>query len=230
MKAKSTNLYMLADMFVNPSARKWLHRRRKGNTVVLTDESGVEKAERFFSIENLSDPENMEISHHINRALRARLMMRLDVDYVIKDGEIVIVDEFTGRLIAGRRYSNGLHQAIEAKEGLEVRKESQTLAAITLQNYFRLYGKLSGMTGTAKTEEDEFKHIYGMDVVIIPTNRPISRQDLPDSVYKSLNGKFSNVIKQIVERHKTGQPVLVGTISIETSEYLGLLLKKQGFP
>jgi len=227
--SKSTNLYMLADMFVKSLKKDTDYTvDEKGNTVVLTDESGVEKAERFFSIDNLSDPENMEISHHINQALRARTMMRVDVDYVIKDGEIVIVDEFTGRLMFGRRYSNGLHQAIEAKEGLEVRKESQTLATITLQNYFRLYGKLAGMTGTAKTEEDEFKHIYGMDVIIIPTNRPVTRKDLPDSVYKSLTGKFGNVITQIVERHKTGQPVLVGTISIETSEYLGLLLKKQG--
>lgn len=229
--AKSTNLYGLADMFVK-SLRKDADYivDEKGNTVVLTDDSGMDKAERFFNVENLSDPENMEISHHVNQALRARTMMRLDVDYVIKDGEIIIVDEFTGRLMFGRRYSNGLHQAIEAKEGLEVRKESQTLATITLQNYFRLYNKLAGMTGTAKTEEDEFKHIYGMDVVIIPTNRPVTRKDLPDSVYKSLAGKFNNVIQQIVERHKTGQPMLVGTISIETSEYLGLLLKKQGIP
>ncbi len=229
--SKSTSLYSMADLFV-----KGLRKDEdyivdeKGNTVVLTDESGVTKAERFFGVENLSDPENMEFSHHVNQALRARTMMRLDVDYVIKDGEIIIVDEFTGRLMFGRRYSNGLHQAIEAKEGLEVRKESQTLATITLQNYFRLYNKLSGMTGTAKTEEDEFKHIYGMDVVIIPTNRPVTRKDLPDSVYKSLTGKFNNVIEQIVERHKTGQPMLVGTISIETSEYLGLLLKKRGVP
>lgn len=229
--AKSTNLYMMADSFVRGLRKdEDFVVDEKGNTVVLTDESGVTKAERFFKVENLSDPENMEISHHVNQALRARTMMRLDVDYVIKDGEIIIVDEFTGRLMFGRRYSNGLHQAIEAKEGLEVRKESQTLATITLQNYFRLYNKLAGMTGTAKTEEDEFKHIYGMDVVIIPTNRPITRKDLPDSVYKSLTGKFNNVIKQIVERHKTGQPMLVGTISIETSEYLGMLLKKQGVP
>ncbi len=229
--AKSTNLYMLADTFVK-SLRKDTDYivDEKGSTVVLTDESGVEKAGGFLNVENPSDPANMEISHHVNQALRARTMMRLDVDYVIKDGEIIIVDEFTGRLMFGRRYSNGLHQAIEAKEGLEVRKESQTLATITLQNYFRLYNKLSGMTGTAKTEEDEFKHIYGMDVVIIPTNRPVTRKDLPDSVYKSLTGKFNNVIEQIVERHKTGQPMLVGTISIETSEYLGLLLKKRGIP
>ncbi len=138
--------------------------------------------------------------------------MKKDVDYVVKDGEILIVDEFTGRLMFGRRYSNGLHQAIEAKEGLEVRKESQTLATITLQNYFRNYQKLSGMTGTAKTEEDEFKHIYGMDVIVIPTNKPIARQDLPDSVYRSINGKFNAVIEQIEERHKIGQPILVGTI------------------
>ncbi len=160
--------------------------------------------------------------------MKARYLMKKDVDYVVKEGEVVIVDEFTGRLMFGRRYSNGLHQAIEAKENMEVRKESQTLATITLQNYFRMYTKLSGMTGTAKTEEDEFKHIYGMDVVVVPTNRPIQRLDMPDSVYKSLNGKFGAVIKDIEERHQHGQPILVGTISIETSEYLSSLLKKRG--
>jgi preprotein translocase subunit SecA len=170
----------------------------------------------------------MEISHHISQALKARYNMKRDVEYVIKDGEIVIVDEFTGRLMFGRRYSNGLHQAIEAKEGLQVRKESQTLATITLQNYFRMYSKLAGMTGTAKTEEDEFKHIYNMDVMMIPTNRPIKRDDLPDSIYKTAGGKFRAVIEDIIRRHQTGQPVLVGTISIETSEYLSDLLRKRG--
>ncbi len=227
--AKSTNLYKIADTFVQMLKREQDYTiDEKAHSVVLTDEGGVEKAERFFSLENLSDPQNMEISHHINQALKARYLMKRDVDYVLKEGEVVIVDEFTGRLMFGRRYSNGLHQAIEAKENMEVRKESQTLATITLQNYFRMYSKLSGMTGTAKTEEDEFKHIYGMDVVVVPTNKPVVRDDMPDSVYKSLNGKFNAVIADIEERHKTGQPVLVGTISIETSEYLSSLLKKRG--
>ncbi len=227
--SKSTGLYKIADTFVQMLKREDDYTiDEKAHSVVLTDEGGVEKAERFFSLENLSDPQNMEISHHINQALKARYLMKRDVDYVLKEGEVVIVDEFTGRLMFGRRYSNGLHQAIEAKENLEVRKESQTLATITLQNYFRMYNKLSGMTGTAKTEEDEFKHIYGMDVVVIPTNRPVVRKDMPDSVYKSLSGKFGAVIKDIEERHVSGQPVLVGTISIETSEYLSSLLKKRG--
>lgn len=227
--AKSTDFYRIADMFVMTLKYEEDYViDEKQKTVVLTDEGGVEKAERYFSIENLSDPENMEISHHINQALKARYSMKRDVDYVVKDGEIVIVDEFTGRLMFGRRYSNGLHQAIEAKENVQVRKESQTLATITLQNYFRMYRKLSGMTGTAKTEEDEFKHIYNMDVLQIPTNRPIQRQDLSDSIYKTTNGKFKAVIEDIVMRHQKGQPVLVGTISIETSEYLSDLLRKRG--
>lgn len=227
--AKSTDLYMFADMFVKTLKGESDYTiDEKAKTVVLTDESGIPKAEKYFTIDNLSDPENMEISHHINQALRARTIMKKDVDYVIKDGEIIIVDEFTGRLMFGRRYSNGLHQAIEAKEAMKIRKESQTLSTITLQNYFRMYNKLSGMTGTAKTEEDEFTHIYNMDVVVVPTNRPIQRDDMPDSVYKSADGKYKAVIEDIVERHKTGQPVLVGTISIETSEYLGSLLKKRG--
>jgi len=227
--SKSTNLYKIADTFVQMLKREQdFTVDEKGHSVVLTDEGGVDKAERFFSVENLSDPQNMEISHHINQALKARYLMKKDVDYVQKEGEIVIVDEFTGRLMFGRRYSNGLHQAIEAKENMEVRKESQTLSTITIQNYFRMYKKLSGMTGTAKTEEEEFKHIYGMDVIVIPTNRPVVRKDLSDSVYKSLSGKFGAVINDIEERHQFGQPILVGTISIETSEYLSSLLKKRG--
>ena len=227
--AKSTDLYTIANRFVSTLKKEKDYTiDEKASSVVLSDESGVEKVERFFNLENFSDPQNMEIQHHINNALKANNLMKKDVDYVVKDGEILIVDEFTGRLMFGRRYSNGLHQAIEAKEGLEVRKESQTLATVTLQNYFRNYQKLSGMTGTAKTEEDEFKHIYGMDVIVIPTNKPIMRQDLADSVYRSINGKFNAVIEQIEERHKVGQPILVGTISIETSEYLGMLLKKKG--
>jgi len=226
---KSTDLYFRANSFVKtlkPEVDYTID--EKANTAVLTDEGGIPKAESYFKIENLGDPTNMEISHHINQALKAHTLMKRDKDYVIKDGEIIIVDEFTGRLMLGRRYSDGLHQAIEAKEGLEVRRESQTLATITLQNYFRMYKKLAGMTGTAKTEEDEFKHIYGMDVVVVPTNKPVIREDLPDSVYKTIEGKFKNVVKEIAERHKKGQPILVGTIAIETSEFLSGLLKRMG--
>jgi preprotein translocase subunit SecA len=227
--AKSTDLYSIANTFVRTlKAEDDYTIDEKSKSAVLTDEGGVVRAEKFFGIDNLSDPEHMEISHHINNALKANTLMKKDVDYVVKDGEILIVDEFTGRLMFGRRYSNGLHQAIEAKESLEVRKESQTLATITLQNYFRMYEKLAGMTGTAKTEEDEFRHIYNMDVVVIPTNRPIARQDLPDSIYKSLEGKYRAVLKDIVERHQTGQPILVGTIAIETSEFISQILKRQG--
>ncbi len=227
--AKSTELYNIANTFVKTLRREEDYViDEKAKSVVLTDESGVVKAERFFSIDNLSDPEHMEISHHINNALKANALMKRDVDYVVKDSEILIVDEFTGRLMFGRRYSNGLHQAIEAKEGLEVRKESQTLATITLQNYFRMYRKLAGMTGTAKTEEDEFRHIYNMDVVVIPTNKPVAREDLPDSIYKSFEGKFKAVVNDIIERHAKGQPILVGTIAIETSEYISALLKRKG--
>ncbi len=226
---KSTQLYIAADRFARTLKNEEDYTiDEKAKTVVLTDEGGIPKAEKHFNLENLADPSNMEISHHINQALKAHTLMKKDIDYVVKDGEIVIVDQFTGRLMFGRRYSDGLHQAIEAKEGLEVRRESQTLATITLQNYFRMYQKLSGMTGTAKTEEDEFKHIYGMDVVVVPTNKPVIRQDLPDAVYKTLEGKFKSVIREIEERHKKGQPILVGTISIETSELLSKLLKKKG--
>jgi preprotein translocase subunit SecA len=226
---KSTDLYHRADTFIRTLRGEEDYTiDEKANSVVLTDEGGIPKAEKFFGLENLADPTNMEISHHINQALKAHTLMKKDKDYVIKDGEIVIVDEFTGRLMFGRRYSDGLHQAIEAKEGLEVRRESQTLATITLQNYFRMYNKLAGMTGTAKTEEDEFKHIYGMDVVVVPTNKPVIRNDMPDSVYKTLEGKFKSVVREIEERHKKGQPILVGTISIETSEFLSKLLKRKG--
>ena len=199
----------------------------KERTVLLT-ELGTKKAEEFFNVENLSDIDNMEIIHHINQAMKARSLMKKDKDYVVKDGEIIIVDEFTGRLMFGRRYSDGLHQAIEAKEGLEVRSESKTLATITFQNYFRMYKKLSGMTGTAKTEEEEFQDIYHMDVVEIPTNKPVIRVDNPDEIYKTEAEKFGAVIDDIKDRHATGQPVLVGTISIEKSEELSKLLKKTG--
>ena len=199
----------------------------KDRSVLLT-ELGTKKAEEFFKVENLSDIENMEIIHHINQAMKARSLMKKDKDYVVKDGEIIIVDEFTGRLMFGRRYSDGLHQAIEAKEGLEVRSESKTLATITFQNYFRMYKKLSGMTGTAKTEEEEFQDIYHMDVIEIPTNKPVIRQDNPDEIYRTEAEKFCAVIDDIKARHATGQPVLVGTISIEKSEELSKLLKKTG--
>ncbi len=199
----------------------------KAKSVTLT-QSGVKKAEAFFNIDNLTDPENLTIQHHVNQAIRANGIMKRDVDYVVKDGEIIIVDEFTGRLMYGRRYNEGLHQAIEAKEGVKVQNESKTLATITFQNYFRLYKKLSGMTGTAQTEATEFQEIYKLDVVEIPTNKPLVREDLPDSIYRTENGKFMAVIRQIVEAHEKGQPVLVGTISIEKSEILSKMLKKQG--
>ncbi len=198
-------------------------------TVTLTAK-GIKKAESAFNIENLSDPENMTLSHHINQAIRANSVMKRDVDYVVKEGEIIIVDEFTGRLMYGRRYNEGLHQAIEAKEGVKIANESRTLATITFQNYFRLYKKLSGMTGTALTEEEEFRQIYGLDVVAIPTNRPMIRYDLEDRVYKNERGKFTAIAAQVEECYKKGQPILVGTISIEKSEALSSLLKKKGIP
>ncbi|MDU3679313.1 MAG: preprotein translocase subunit SecA [Flavonifractor plautii] len=199
----------------------------KARTVTLTAR-GIAKAEKAFNIENLADPENTTLSHHINQAIRARGLMRRDIDYVVKDGEVIIVDEFTGRLMYGRRYSEGLHQAIEAKEHVTVARESKTLATITFQNYFRLYGKLSGMTGTAMTEEEEFGTIYSLDIVEIPTNKPVQRVDHPDVVYKTEAGKFRAIVNQIEECHKKGQPVLVGTISIEKSEELSAMLRKRG--
>ena len=199
----------------------------KARTVTLTAR-GIAKAEQAFNLENLADPENTTLSHHINQAIRARGLMKRDIDYVVKDGEVIIVDEFTGRLMYGRRYNEGLHQAIEAKEGVEVARESRTLATITFQNYFRLYDKLSGMTGTAMTEQEEFSEIYRLDVVEIPTNRPMIREDCPDVVYKTEQAKYKAVIDDIVEHHQKGQPVLVGTITIEKSELLSKLLKARG--
>ncbi|MBQ9960899.1 MAG: preprotein translocase subunit SecA [Firmicutes bacterium] len=225
---KSTDLYQTADRCVKglkPGTDFTIEEKDK--KVTLTEE-GVAKCEKFFGIENLGDPENMEINHHVVEALKARNIMKRDVDYIVKDGEIIIVDEFTGRFMFGRRYSNGLHQAIEAKEGVLVRSESKTLATITLQNYFRMYNKLAGMTGTAKTEEEEFREIYNMDVVIIPTNKPIERIDMDDAIYATTNAKLKAIIDRIAEVHATGQPVLVGTISIENSELLSSLLKKRG--
>ena len=216
-KADNDEIYADADYLVDEKAK----------TATLTP-NGVHKVEAFFKLDNLTDPDNITIQHHINQAIKARGVMTRDIDYVVKDGEVIIVDEFTGRLMYGRRYNEGLHQAIEAKEGVKVAHESKTLATITFQNFFRLYDKLSGMTGTAMTEEEEFREIYKLDVVEIPTNRPMIRKDQPDVVYKTERGKFNAVIEDIIEHHEKGQPVLVGTISIEKSEQLSSLLKKRG--
>jgi len=241
----SSKLYEMADYFVS-GLRKQVFAKteakeakddldcdyyvdEKDRTVNLTAR-GIEKAERYFGIENLGDVENTTIAHHINQAMKARGLMKKDIDYVVKDGQVIIVDEFTGRLMYGRRYNEGLHQAIEAKEGVTVAGESKTLATVTFQNFFRLYSKLSGMTGTALTEEEEFEGIYNLDVVEIPTNRPVARQDHSDIVYKTEPGKFRAIIRQVKECHAKGQPVLVGTISIEKSEILSKLLKREGIP
>ncbi|RGL38319.1 preprotein translocase subunit SecA [Paenibacillus polymyxa] len=225
---KSTELYFAADRFVKSlNVEEDYTLDIKVKSVALT-ENGVSKAENFFGLENLYDQESVTINHHIVQALKANAIMRLDVDYVVADGEVLIVDEFTGRLMAGRRYSDGLHQAIEAKENIIVQNESMTLATITFQNYFRMYRKLAGMTGTAKTEEEEFKKIYGLEVLQIPTNKPNQRVDMPDVVYKSVKGKFHAVVDEILERNKKNQPILVGTVSIENSELLSEMLKRKG--
>ena len=240
---KSTDMYDRADAFAR-KLRKYVIKEmdtkesyddvdadyivdEKANNAILTPK-GSEKAEAFFGITNLSDPENSEVAHHINQAIRAHGIMKLDVDYVVNDQGVMIVDAFTGRLMPGRRYSNGLHQAIEAKEGVKIEKENKTLATITFQNYFRMYSKLSGMTGTALTEENEFREIYSLDVVEIPTNKPMIRKDRSDVVYRTVNGKYSAVIHQIIECHQKGQPVLVGTVSIDKSEELSRRLKREG--
>ena len=224
----SSSMYRNANSFVKSLREETDYKiDEKDNQIALTDE-GVEICENYFGIENFSDPDNMELNHYVNQALRANYLMKRDVDYIVKDGEILIVDEFTGRLMYGRRFSNGLHQAIEAKEGVKVRSESKTLATITLQNYFRMYNKLAGMTGTAKTEEDEFRDIYNMDVVVIPTNRPVARDDMEDSVYAHQSGKYKAIVYRVVRAHEKGQPVLVGTISIEISELISDMLKKRG--
>ena len=247
---KSTDMYEKADRFVctlhegvEPEEDKWEEnplseeekaemrkdfvKDEKKKTCNLS-EAGVRKAEKWFGVENLSDIANNELLHHINAALRAHALMKRDVDYVVQNDQVIIVDEFTGRLMVGRRYSDGLHQAIEAKEHVKVERESKTLATITFQNYFRMYKKLSGMTGTAKTEEEEFKGIYNLDVVQIPTNRPMIRKDMNDLVYRTVKGKYSQVINEIERRHKTGQPILVGTVSVEVSELLSKLLRMRG--
>lgn len=225
---KSTDLYYIAARFV-PQLKQEDHYTvdLKVHSVALTDK-GVELVEQTFHIDNLFDTDHMLLNHHINNALKANVLMRRDVEYVVEDGEIIIVDEFTGRLMHGRRYSDGLHQSIEAKEGLKVQNESMTLATITLQNYFRMYKKLGGMTGTAKTEEEEFKKIYGLEVIVIPTNMPMIREDRPDVIYKTENGKFRAAVQEIEELHKEGRPILVGTVSIEKSEVLSAMLKKKG--
>lgn len=225
---KSTELYFAADRFVSRLTEgEDFTIDVKMRSIVLT-EQGVAKTEKAFGIDNLYAHEHVLLNHHVQQGLRARFIMKRDVDYVVQEDEVVIVDEFTGRLMAGRRYSDGLHQAIEAKEGLKVQNESMTLATITFQNYFRMYRKLAGMTGTAKTEEEEFKRIYGLEVIQVPTNRPMIRNDMPDVVYKTEDGKYKAVVEEIVERHKTGQPVLVGTVSIENSERIADMLKRKG--
>lgn len=227
---KSTDLYyVLAKVVPKLKEGEDYTIDEKANTVAPT-EAGVAKAEKLLNVQNLYESENIEMSHHFNQALRAHAIMKRDKDYVVKDGEVVIVDEFTGRLMFGRRYSDGLHQAIEAKEGVKIERESQTLATITFQNYFRMYKKLAGMTGTAKTEESEFRKIYNLDVIVIPPNRPTQRQDLPDVIYKTKRAKYKAVVAEIAERHGKGQPMLVGTTSIAQSEALSALLKKQGVP
>jgi preprotein translocase subunit SecA len=227
---KSTILYTQANQFVRLLKQEEDYNVDiKTKSVQLTEE-GMTKAERFFKVENLFDTKNIQLNHHVHQALKAHTIMHLDQDYVVQDGEIVIVDQFTGRLMAGRRYSDGLHQAIEAKEGLQIQRESKTLATITFQNYFRMYQKLSGMTGTAKTEEEEFQSIYNMDVIVIPTNQPVDREDKPDLIFKTMDGKFSAVVKEIARAYQTGQPVLVGTVAVETSELISQLLKKKGIP
>ena len=240
---KSTDMYDRADAFAR-KLRKYVIKEmdskesyddldadyivdEKANNAILTPK-GAEKAEKFFEIENLSNAENSEISHHINQAIRAHGVMKRDVDYVVNDQGVMIVDTFTGRLMPGRRYSNGLHQAIEAKEGVKIEKENKTLATITFQNYFRMYSKLSGMTGTALTEETEFREIYNLDVIEIPTNKPMIRTDHPDVVYKTVNGKYDAIVKQIIECHEKGQPILVGTVSIDKSEELSRRLRREG--
>ncbi|WP_397537257.1 preprotein translocase subunit SecA [Rummeliibacillus pycnus] len=227
---KSAALYKQSNAFVRMLKKDEDFNYEVETKGVTLTEQGIEKAEKAFNIDNLFDLTHVGLNHAINQSLKAHVSMNLDVDYVVQDGEILIVDSFTGRIMQGRRYSDGLHQAIEAKEGVEIQNESMTMATITFQNYFRMYEKLSGMTGTAKTEEEEFRNIYNMYVVVIPTNKPIARDDRPDLIYASMQGKFEAVANDIAERHKNGQPVLVGTVAIETSELISHLLSKRGIP
>ncbi|HWI49097.1 MAG TPA: preprotein translocase subunit SecA, partial [Rummeliibacillus sp.] len=227
---KSAALYKQSNAFVRMLKKDEDFNYEVETKGVTLTEQGIEKAEKAFNIDNLFELTHVGLNHAINQSLKAHVSMHLDVDYVVQEGEILIVDSFTGRIMQGRRYSDGLHQAIEAKEGVEIQNESMTMATITFQNYFRMYEKLSGMTGTAKTEEEEFRNIYNMYVVVIPTNKPIARDDRPDLIYASMQGKFEAVANDIAERHKNGQPVLVGTVAIETSELISHLLSKRGIP
>ena len=228
MGDKSTKFYNVADNFVKTLVNeKDFTVDEKANAVLLTDD-GIVKAEKYFGIENYADSQNLELQHYVTQALKANYTMKADKDYMVKDNEIVIIDEFTGRLMEGRRYSDGLHQAIEAKEGVKIQRESKTLATITFQNYFRMYAKLSGMTGTALTEENEFREIYNLDVIVIPTNKPVQRIDQSDMVYKNTAGKYKAIVEEIVKSHEKGQPVLVGTASVDRSEYISSLLNKRG--
>ncbi|MDT3958366.1 preprotein translocase subunit SecA [Staphylococcus kloosii] len=225
---KSTSLYTQANVFAKMLKNEEDYNYDEKTKAVQLTEQGIDKAERMFKIDNLYDVKNVEIISHINTALRAHVTLQRDVDYMINDGEILIVDQFTGRTMPGRRFSEGLHQAIEAKEGVKIQNESKTMASITFQNFFRMYNKLSGMTGTAKTEEEEFRNIYNMTVTQIPTNKPVQRIDKPDLIYISQKGKFDAVVEDVIEKHKEGQPVLLGTVAVETSEYISNLLKKRG--
>ena len=225
---KSASLYTQANSFVTTLNKETDYTYDEKTKGVQLTEEGINKAESYFNIENLFDLGNVSITHHINQALKAQVSMHRDDDYMIEEGQVVIIDQFTGRKMKGRRYSDGLHQAIEAKEGLQIQNESMTLASITFQNYFRMYNKLSGMTGTAKTEEEEFRNIYNMDVIVIPTNKPIIRDDRPDLIFKTMEAKFRAVVEDIKERNKLGQPVLVGTVAVETSELISKMLKKAG--
>ncbi|MCE7793154.1 preprotein translocase subunit SecA [Salipaludibacillus sp. CUR1] len=227
---RTTELYTAANSFVRMLKEEVDYTYDEKTKNVQLSDDGVSKAERVFNIDNLFDSEHVQLNHHINQALKAHKVMVRDEDYVVDDGEVAIVDQFTGRLMKGRRYSDGLHQAIEAKEGLEIKRESMTLASITFQNYFRMYQKLSGMTGTAKTEEEEFRNIYNMNVYSVPTNEPIIREDRPDLIYKTIDAKFKAIIEEIKELHEKGQPVLVGTVSVDTSELISSMLKKKKVP
>ena len=227
---KSTSLYYEINTLIPRLSRDTDYViDEKARSAVLTEE-GVAKAERLIKVENLYDPRNIETLHHINQALKAHALFKRDVDYIVKEGEVIIVDEFTGRLMPGRRYSEGLHQALEAKENVRIENENQTLATITFQNYFRMYKKLAGMTGTASTSAEEFDKVYGLEVITVPTNKPLQRIDMPDRIYKAENGKFNAVVQEIKGKHESGQPVLVGTTSIEKNEYLGKLLDREGVP
>ena len=225
---KSTSLYTQANVFAKMLKADEDYKYDEKTKAVHLTEQGADKAERMFKIDNLYDVQNVDIISHINTALRAHVTLQRDVDYMVVDGEVLIVDQFTGRTMPGRRFSEGLHQAIEAKEGVKIQNESKTMASITFQNYFRMYNKLAGMTGTAKTEEEEFRNIYNMTVTQIPTNKPVQRQDKSDLIYISQKGKFDAVVDDVVEKHKQGQPVLLGTVAVETSEYISNLLKKRG--